>query len=640
LHCVFVFKEVFMSDFSHQRNQRLLAPAKAQPLLAPAKAQPILAPAKAQPILAPAKKAAALSQKADVDAKPVNQALAEATKNMKPTEQVGAKAVQANNNSDGKAPGDRPLDKAVKAADTPKAETKILEGAVKSATAAPNPTAKAEQLTQVVEAAAQSNDPTKALKAVAKTAVADPANVDAVAQGKTSPTANSTPDASPGPHTDSGSTSTADAGGKNAGPDFGTKVGGRFNALVNVWGDVQGASDAITKKDGPDLIRAPLNVLKGIFDIGSMGETEAKFLTSSLGSIYKQAGAVMHNLGSMGSSVSDTIQSFASKGAGGMLDDTLKFGRSGLGKLNSLGSWAAAETLGKTVGKDAVKATDPFLDIGKAARGTSKMNKFGAAANVLGAGSTMLDQWDNSSGQTRVGKEVSSFGAGVTNYAFNQGLPLVAVLDSLWGMGTKAFSTDETLQKTTIGTTLNQSWDTAAVATEGAVDYLTNGFDMSKVNTAGMEKKSQELRSGGGGYVMKEATQTGDALAGLYGGDAAEREATIEKNRSGENGVVAREAAGTGEALAGLYGGNAAYREATIEKNRAGENGVVAREATGTSDALAGLYSGNAPYREATIEKNRSGENGFVPQAASALGDGLANPGEVVDFYKNMIFGR
>lgn len=654
-------------------QQRLLPPPKPQLLLPPAPQHPLLPPVQMQPALPPGRSPLALPPGPAHPALPpgrsplllpppktplllpppsdaankASDAFGKAAAEVRPdnAQNLGQRAAESGKGSGSPGSQNAALDQAVKHA-PPQAQGEVLKGAVESAKTAETPGQKTQVVQNAVNAAVESADPKTALQEVAKAGASDPSltSTDAAspAPAGSSPApdaANAAPDANPAP--------AADAAG---GSTIGKSILGRFLGGVNLYGDITGAISKF--KDGSEnnnpmsTVSGWLNVAKGALDLGSMGPQEAKFLTTNLGDVAGPAWRYLKNT-NVGDAASDVLQmaksglskigpaltkplgmadiaqgasslwqgtrnvvgstlsatgSFLKEGGTQFLDE-VGFNKGSMAPItDALGgafryakNTSVTQALGDAgrgmgslmnSGGDALRSAWQFankpLNFGEMWNGakgglrsaknqvsafgkTPDPGKFGTAANVAGGLITAVDQFGSSNAETTAGKTVSATGAGVTNFLFNQGMPVTAVVDSLLGLGLGQIdeknadgSVDATrngVKNSTIGNTLNKSIDTITSLGEG----LITG------ETGGMEKTHEALKRGDGGMLLQGASAAGDSIAALTSGDA---------------------------------------------------NAV--------SDFA---------------EASQRGDYGFIGQFGAALGEGLADPGSVVDFYKDAISG-
>jgi len=633
------------------RSPLALPPAQVHPALPPGPMHPALPPGRSPLLLPPPKTPLMLPPPSDA-ANKASEALGRAATDVRPenAQNLGQRAAESgkgNLNPGGQNPA---LDQAVKNA-PPQAQQQVLKGAVESAKTADTPAQKSQGVQNAVNAAVESNDPKGALQEVAKAGASDPSLQTAEPANK-APTNSTAPES---PHaTPDAAHSAPDAA--NSAPDaagnstIGKSILGRFLGGVNLYGDITGAISKF--KDGSEnnnplsTVSGWLNVAKGALDLGSMGQQEANFLTTNLGDVGSKAWRFLSNttvgdaassvfqmgrtgLSQLGSaltkplSMADVAQgasslwqgtrnvvgstvnaagSFLKEGGTAFLDE-VGFNKGSMAPItDALGgafryakNTSVTQALGDAghglgslmnSGGDALRSAWQFankpLNFGEMWTGvkngvgaakseigafgkTADAGKFGTAANVVGGLLTGIDQFSGSNAETTAGKTVSATGAGVTNFLFNQGMPVTAVVDSLLGLGLGQIneknadgSTDATrngVKNSTIGNTLNKSIDTITSLGEG----LITG------ETGGMEKTHEALKRGDGGMLLQGASAAGDSIAALTSGDSR-----------------------------------------------------------AVSDFA---------------EASQRGDYGFVGQFGAALGEGLADPGSVVDFYKDAISG-
>jgi hypothetical protein len=627
----------------------MLPPGRSPLALPPGPAHPMLPPARSPLALPPGRSPLALPPASDA-ANQASDSFGKAAAEVRPdnAQTLGQRAADTGKGSQSPGKQNAALDQAVKNA-PPQAQSEVLKGAVESAKTADTPAQKAQGVQDAVNAAVESSNPKGALQEVAKAGASDPSlsSPDAAkpAQSNTSPAPDATPATPATP--DSQSAPGADAAGGNT---IGKSILGRFLGGVNLYGDITGAINKF--KDGSEnnnptsTVSGWLNLAKGALDLGSMGQQEANFLTTNLGDVGGKAWRYLSNttvgdaasslfqmgkngLGQIGSALTKPLQladitqgaSSLWQGTRSVVGSTLSAGRDFLKEggsqfLDEIGfskgpmsmvpealsgafqyakNTSVTQALGDAghglgslmnSGGDALRSAWQFankpLNFGEMWNGaktglssarsqvsafgkTPDPGKFGTAANVLGGVLTGIDQYGSSNAETTAGKSVSATGAGVTNFLFNQGLPVTAVVDSLVGLGLGQIdeknadgsinATRNGVKNSTIGNTLNKSIDTITSLGEG----LITG------ETGGMEKTHEALKRGDGGMLLQGASAAGDSIAALTSGDSR-----------------------------------------------------------AVSDFA---------------EASQRGDYGFIGQFGAALGEGLADPGSVVDFYKDAISG-
>jgi len=635
------------------RSPLALPPGRSPLALPPGQAHPALPPGKS-PLLLPPPKTPLLLPPASDAANKASDAFGKAAAEVRPdnAQNLGQRAAESGKTNQSPGNQNAALDQAVKNA-PPQAQQEVLKGAVENAKTAETPSQKTQVVQNTVNAAVESADPKGALQEVAKAGANDPSlkTTDAAnpAPGNTSPApdaTHSTPDAT----NSTPNTQSAPGADANSGNTIGKSILGRFLGGVNLYGDI---TSAIGKfKDGSEnnnpvsTVAGWLNVAKGALDLGSMGQQEANFLTTNLGDVGSKAWRFLSNttvgdaasglaqmgkngLSKLGSALTKPLQladitqgasslwqgtrnvvgstvsaagDFLKEGGSQFLDE-VGFNKGSMAPItDALGgafryakNTSVTQALGDAghglgslmnSGGDALRSAWQFAnkplnfgDMWSGLKGgfntakteigafgkTADPGKFGTAANVLGGVLTSIDQYGNSNAETTAGKSISATGAGVTNFLFNQGMPVTAVVDSLLGLGLGQIneknadgSVDATrngVKNSTIGNTLNKSIDTVTSLGEG---ILTG-------ETGGMEKTHEALKRGDGGMLLQGASAAGDSIAALTSGDPR-----------------------------------------------------------AVSDFA---------------EASQRGDYGFVGQFGAALGEGLANPGAVVDFYKDAISG-